>query len=1518
MNRSMIKMEQTRTNEPDYYRETNTLVKDDLVSDLKTNLELIDDGARSEYTTEHLQTICDKLGKKYSQIFHKDIVGFDYYCYANTNKYVCFLSRGLLMQVKEANFRAYRNKYSNHKTLRLKFMTIKNSTIMMIYEQRVYKPQVGLSLFKDFYNQLTRPIELLTSVKNQIKTLTSTASKLLIIDVIALIMQIRDGYFTATSLVACLMSLYTLHIRYMQLFGIEERSSFVAQSGPTLTDLLVGFSALGLPSEILNAIKTFSTLTGKRIFESDFFLDTARRFFESLIVIVDWIAEPFTGVVIIPKDYKDSIVQLIKTIGSSVFLHAEVKNVCEIYTKYVSNPQILFDPTFRQSIMNTYEKCVKDSLFMSYLTNANNKYFITTWKLFEDNVVKSCRAFDTSGREEPVCFVFEGGAGSGKSTLMNSFVSLLKQAGMTTICHAVPAAEDGKDFYDDYENQEVFVMDDVGQQGRSQWRYLINYVSPVKYPLPCATASKKNTKFFNSKIILITTNHFTDLQGFTATDCISEPEALFRRAHVFKVDRGNSDHFSQRIQYMKYDHITSKKWERKFIHHNAFGVPTELNQGQEVTFSSEDEPDIGSVSTLTWLYRVFKHVVRTNEMNRKQTTTNPVELMNIIEAVDIGDRDLYYDTEMEFRQQTFNFYTYIKNQLTYSKTKVIDQAVILKEFSLHYLTMIAEESKKYLAMVCESVTMALPFLYSTAEEIWKGFKSNVLFVGILGVLLTGIMATCYSQSEKVGERIELGPLFVASNLHRDRPAEHVEVFGPQSSTIKDTEEQWIKDIRRGCKTLRIRGENGEEDTITQCVVSGKRLLLPAHTDVGRRFADFYQTWDHYLNGHVEIENVQLRLVKQYFTSDLAIYEIIGTVPLYKLNKQLFARGATTSKNWYLINSTGCEKVTYDLDVKRNAEKVTYGTVREFVHNPGSGFMTPFTTEGACGTVLAAPGVGILGFHVAGGDFIGFCCSPSEMVREDIVELMLNAPAASGFSLDEKVIPGFSGVRVRYEKPIQQTYVGSDTSYVKSVLHRDVCIELDSLIRQVECDPGEYTTVPMEPIDKKAPPHFAAEGTAAKTLKELSKKTFMHQGRVTSEEVDFMKEYMRSIMVPFNDLSDYETAFGGPDIPALNKDSSNGYGCVKGKEHYFDFENKTIKQEMMNLAERLRQQAEMDNYNYDDFMCKEVFKDELRKSTKIKTPRTFRVMPLGHIWWTKKIFGRLLIHFKRTRMDTGICVGYNPYLDGNILAKKLLQCEITGDADFGKWDGTILAAIIRLITDVFSEFYQGEHRYMIEWLTNTIANSFVLVNDEIWATTHGLPSGTWLTLLLNCLLNKCLTALVIRRYKADAKVDDVHDVVDFVTGDDKVFGVPKGMTEYFDLLKVKAVTESLGMDCTNGDKTIITQSSQDFDKLTFVKRHFRMHPILKRYIGCLSLDTIFNTLQWVNTQAEDTHEAMLGKMRAMQIESYIHSPALFNSLTRIFEQNYPFEAFFDERRIKKILNSPDGYEEAMCMSGKFFM
>ena len=107
------------------------------------------------------------------------------------------------------------------------------------------------------------------------------------------------------------------------------------------------------------------------------------------------------------------------------------------------------------------------------------RYLEEIYKAFNSNIVKYVKTFTVSSRTEPTCFVFEGPAGCRKSTVMNALVQVCRRDNRSVYIHCVPSVDAGKDFYDDYENQDVFVMDDVGQQGLSQWRTIINFVPPV-------------------------------------------------------------------------------------------------------------------------------------------------------------------------------------------------------------------------------------------------------------------------------------------------------------------------------------------------------------------------------------------------------------------------------------------------------------------------------------------------------------------------------------------------------------------------------------------------------------------------------------------------------------------------------------------------------------------------------------------------------------------------------------------------------------------------------------------------------------------------------------------------------------------------------------------------------------------------------------------------------------------------------------------------------------------------------
>lgn len=149
--------------------------------------------------------------------------------------------------------------------------------------------------------------------------------------------------------------------------------------------------------------------------------------------------------------------------------------------------------------------------------------------------IKIINASESPTRVEPNCFIFEGTPGKKKSVVMSGVVEAL---GETFYSHIIKAVTDGKDFYDGYNNEEIFYVDDIGQNGISQWRTIMNMVSSVKMPLDCAEASNKDTKFFNSSKLLLTTNNFQRLgNGITKQDCIEDIQALFRRGLVFDFTR---------------------------------------------------------------------------------------------------------------------------------------------------------------------------------------------------------------------------------------------------------------------------------------------------------------------------------------------------------------------------------------------------------------------------------------------------------------------------------------------------------------------------------------------------------------------------------------------------------------------------------------------------------------------------------------------------------------------------------------------------------------------------------------------------------------------------------------------------------------------------------------------------------------------------------------------------------------------------------------------------------------------
>jgi hypothetical protein len=147
----------------------------------------------------------------------------------------------------------------------------------------------------------------------------------------------------------------------------------------------------------------------------------------------------------------------------------------------------------------------------------------------------------------------------------------------------------------------------------------------------------------------------------------------------------------------------------------------------------------------------------------------------------------------------------------------------------------------------------------------------------------------------------------------------------------------------------------------------------------------------------------------------------------------------------------------------------------------------------------------------------------------------------------------------------------------------------------------------------------------------------------------------------------------------------------------------------------------------------------------------------------------------------------------------------------------------------------------------------------------------------------------------------------------VIGAMKEDKHWFNLSTINAVATSLGMVCTNGDKTPITKIHQPFDKLSFVKRHFRYHPVLKKYVGCLSVETLLGTIQWMDSSKE-LEEVLPGKIRSVLVEAYLHSPGLYHAFKRVFDIYRPGDSI-TENKVLSILKDDNGYLDVLRDMGK---
>jgi len=1215
-----------------------------------------------------------------------------------------------------------------------------------IFTLNKYEPEGFLEVFSLSYKATTTFTKIAYKI---LKNESSVECNALIMDVLSLMLQHNSGTYnnwTPGYFIGFLARIYSIFTRSKQ---------YLNESLDT-TMLLAG--AIGLPDGFFNILKKMSLMTNKKVGDHPgLFLEGVQyisSFFNKLISSIPWI----------PEFIKKLCFQLF-SFGN---FQMQVMDMQNSLLTWKNDKRILADPLFRKKIFEQKEQLEKHPDTVDKLKNGINfKIFYAEFS----KMVSSAKAFEKCSRQEPVLIVLEGPPGVKKTIAL---LRILKLLNLSVYTHIVKSVEDGKDHYDGYNNEDVFVMDDIGQQGVSQWRTIINMVSSIRMPLECASVELKDTKYFDSKVIIVTTNNFSNLNGLTKSDGISDIKALWRRGQVFTFIS------EKEVEFKRFD-VKSDKWVKNPIFNDRL---LENFKGDNLELS------LFITAYIRRAISYYDELIQGIDLTDSQVQIAQDRIEELLTQ--------YYDAQ-GWTSATMTIMTYWK----YIQDYMEDLLNNIYDF------------------VCE---------HTSQVSVW-----------IVGVCLfqTYRFYCDYSQVSKISEDTNLS-IVNEWNKKTIGKGKMVEIREAKILLSEGTTGTLIDSVKKQIKLIKILLKNNSFE-ISHCVVSGTKILLPAHVVFDSlNSLILYNTQEDFVNEVRALDHCPFKIVLDDKINDIAILEVplLNKTP-YKNISNYFKFKNKVARNPFFVWSGE--------SVKLEGTYVPSEILPKYLTRFGEVVITePLTYQmsgkGFCGSVIVDENAGIIGFHVAGDGELGVSKIFSQSVMAKIHN-SLDDGFCSEIVLEESPSSSFSGMIARSSKISD----GPTKSHLK--------LSKFSNLHHSTKEPANLRSLGDHTVKKRA--------------------VRMHKVVTTilSEELEYMRSFLLFIMPNFSPISEYEVIKGNDELASINKDSVSGLDFPLSKVEYFDFEKGVCLENFKTDLLLFRKQC-LTKYP-DKITQHHTLKDELRTLEKVQKPRTFGVDSLLTQFEMKRLMGNLMVGLKKERWNNGLAIGINPYKDWPNLYSKLSSCKINWDGDIGEYDASISPQIQVIVNEVVSKKFVGseEDKLILERLLALVIQSWVIAGNKLLFKTHGVLSGMWITNLFNSLYNRCYTAgwyyrNIVKKYGKSRSVSRFLDeVVDFVQGDDKICGARTDV-DVLNALTMRDYYISCGMTFTDGEKGIVEYESKPLHDCVFLKRKFEFHEELQQIVGPLSLDSITNSIRWYKDDNEE-EEILKDKFHVYQRELYLH-------------------------------------------------
>jgi hypothetical protein len=1198
---------------------------------------------------------------------------------------------------------------------------------------------------------------------------------------------------------------------------LKRKSNVAIFKGEMLEEVCLASMSMFLPKEFFEIIKRINLFTSSKMSE-DF--KGVHRLLQVFFDGVLWVLNLF------PQSKILTVVKEFCTKLSKSSIHGimrEITQEVQQNSKYVSDN--LLKINYREKIKDLYLKINKEEM----ADWARKSPAVSHIYLEFTNLYKRVKAFEECSRVEPIGIVFQGPPACGKSHAMNG---LLQALPYSRYCHQVKDVNDGKDFYDMYNNETIFYMDDVGQQGISQWRTFINMISEVKYPLDCAQAEKKDTKFFNSEIILATTNEFMHLSGLTKQDCIRELPALWRRCQVvdFKNAKFVNGNYQGFVNWKYYD-LDAKEFRVGFPVYMSEEI-LKLGGSSTFTFVGQDP-----IEFLIWLAKNVKILKFINERRH-------------VSGILTESQKLLIDEKSDFKSE--GLMSWIQNQEEDdSLVSNLDQ--ILHDMRIDYMHETLDNSQENGNEFLEWRFSEIFGNDNVTNETWTQFYFKILKDQIMWMFgkckyLCEIIKEVVLIPEVLAHIITLCLVFgiaLALEWWSCKKATPVSgCYSGESSKLRN-ENLSTKDaaILKNLKNITIMTENNRK-IYGVGLFSGHYFITTNHSlPMDSKVVTVYQDNN---KSHVLYDKVKINVIFRDFENDVAICEMPKNMQAVLKNMaHFFLNSAKDDSLYNLLTPKGIFDSCKSVNISEKSP-IVYKIPIPFEHNDsnavvGENFQYAYHGQGVCGSVIVN-NTSIVGMHVAGAETLGLGLAIKwpESLRKDIGTILLSDKMfGSPFTLSNKVIEDSSILKLEEKLPVS---VATNSSLGTTPLY------------------GIYPVT-------RFPANLMKYGKC--TVKDIAKKSFGHTVDPSFKEIEFGKSVCRFFLKgsEYRTLDEKEIVCGNGKLAGLNKKSSNGFKCLKLKTDYINYEEGCFKDFFREEMDALELGIQQGNPDYSKFVWVESLKDELRSEEKEGVPRSFRVGTLHHQVLMKKYFGFLVEHLMSRRQENNIMVGINPIKEWPKMYEKLLSSKGIFAGDIAKWDGSMNSVVQDAIKDVILEFIPEDTKFISDFVLENAIRSLVAVQDDLYITTHSMPSGHYLTAILNSLVNRFYSAMwYIRLIPNGNVVDFLESVTDYVYGDDKLLGIFK-YEKILNAISMKEFFESMGMGFTDSEKKPIMVPFQTIDEVTFLKRSFRYHDILQQIVCPLELRTLQSGLSFYD-RSKDLTTVLRDKLSTYQREIYL--------------------------------------------------